>query len=421
MRTPLRVVLAACLGALFVCAARAGDWPGWRGPTGVGYSDEKELPLTWDGETKENVLWSVELEGKGYSSPIVWRGRLYVTGAKHDRTTSDVPQIPQHYVACYEATTGKKLWSAAVPPGSWPKEKPEMYAVPTPATDGQRVYAWFGSSHHAVMVAVNLDGNVVWSKEFPGPHSLNPVMGSSPVLFGDTVIQLCDQGRGKGFLMALDRKTGEERWRQARAAESFDSATPVLIDVKGKLQLVINASSGLQGLDPADGKLIWKCAGAVGFGASPAYGSGLVYAEGGNGSGPGLCVDPTGEGDVTGTKLKWQLPRAGEGYGSPIVVGDYVYRAQKPDIVKCWSLKTGEALFSERLRWVPYLSSPFSTADGRIYFASGQKTYVIKAGPRLELLAKNDAAFGDDGPSAAVSGGRIFLKSTTRLMCVGKK
>ena len=119
--------------------------------------------------------------------------------------------------------------------------------------------------------------------------------------------------------------------------------------------------------------------------------------------------------------VRWRVRRAPEAYGSPIVVGDYVYRAHKPDILKCWSLKTGEELFSERLRWVPYFPSPFSTADGRVYFASGRKTYVIKAGPKLELLATNDADFGDDGPSAAVSEGRIFLKSTSRLMCVGKK
>src|SRR5262249_22690859 len=160
---------------------------------GVGHSDEKDLPLTWDGEKNENVLWSVQLDGRGYSSPVVWGERVFVTGALQDRVTADEPQVPAQYVACYAAATGKKLWRAAVPPGSWPKEKPENYAVPTPATDGERVYAWFGSSHYAVMVAVDFDGKVVWSREFPGPYSLNPAMASSPVLYKGTVIQLCDQ------------------------------------------------------------------------------------------------------------------------------------------------------------------------------------------------------------------------------------
>jgi outer membrane protein assembly factor BamB len=414
-----RSLVAACgLILAFACAAQAGNWPGWRGPTGVGHSDEKDLPLTWDGEKNDNVLWSVQLDGRGYSSPIVWGQRVFVTGALVDRVTEDQPQVPANYVACYEAATGKRLWSTTVPPGAWPKEKPENYAVPTPATDGERVYAWFGSSHHAVMVAADFDGNVVWSKEFPGTYGVNPAMASSPVLSGDAVIQLCDEGRGKGFLVALDKRTGAVKWRRERTGEPYHNSTPALIEVKGKPQLVVNAATALQGLDPSDGRLIWKCAAPIGVGASPAYGAGLVYAEGGGG--PGLCVDPSGEGDVSKTHVRWRIKAPGA-YASPIIVGDYVYRVHKPDLLECWSLKTGATLFSERLRWVSYYASPFATADGRVYFASGRKTYVIQAGPKLQVLAKNDAEVGDDGPSPAVSGGRIFLKSTSRLMCVGKK
>ena len=141
--------------ALFVLApgeSRAGNWPGWRGPTGAGYSDETDLPLTWGGKKDENVLWKVDLKGKSFSSPIVWGDQVFITNAAR-QTDADVKSklVPEHWVICYGAADGKERWKTSVPPG---KFADGYYTIPTPVTDGKRVYAWFGSG---VMAAVDFE------------------------------------------------------------------------------------------------------------------------------------------------------------------------------------------------------------------------------------------------------------------------
>jgi outer membrane protein assembly factor BamB len=417
-RRSLRDALLTGLAVLLIApgVSRAGDWPGWRGPTGVGYTQEKDLPLTWNGKTKENVLWKAPLEGIGNSSPIVWGDRLYVTtSAKQSREDEANKVVPEHHVVCLSAAEGKRLWRTAVPQGQH-AEGYEIYAVPTPVTDGERVYAWFGSG---VIAALDMNGTLVWRKERVGPFTLNPGLCSSPVLFKDTVVLLCDQGGGKGFLQALDKKTGEVKWEQKRKTASYNNTTLVLIQAEGKTQMVILGSRAVEALDPADGKLLWSCA-AAGFGASPAYGSGLLYVDSGA-EGPGLVVDPTGQGDVTRTHVKWKHAKVQAEYSSPVISGDYVYRTRRPDLLLCWKLSTGEEVFAERLEGISLLASPVATADGRVYFAGAGKSYVIQAGPKLEVLARNDLGGGNTGASPAVANGRIYIRDREFLYCIGKK
>jgi outer membrane protein assembly factor BamB len=391
----------------------AGNWPAWRGPTGNGDTDEKDLPLTWGGKKNEHVLWKVQLEGRGYSSPIVWGERVFVTTAARqtDQQVKD-KLVPEHYVTCYRTTDGQQLWRTLVPPG---KFADGYFAIPTPVTDGKRVYVWFGSG---VAAALDLDGKIVWRRERPGPYSVYPGVSSSPLLYGDTLLVLCDQSRDS-FLMALDKQTGEVKWEKKRPTMQSVNSSPILIRVNGAEQMVVGGSNALQGLDPASGKVLWWCAKDGGYWSSLTAGSGLVYAD--SGGGRGVAVDPRGMGDVDKTHVKWQHAKVPEGLGAPIIVGDYLYRAHRPDIVKCWRLSNGEELYAERLQGLSFVSSPFATADGRVYFASAATTYVIKAGPTFERLAVNRLEGGDDGPSAAASGGRIFLKSSSMLFAIGNK
>ena len=259
------------------------------------------------------------------------------------------------------------------------------------------VYAWFGDDKIGVLAALDFDGKVLWRFERLGPFSLSSLC--SPVLYKDMVMQLCDQGGGKGFLVALDKKTGEVRWEQKRKKESHNNCTPALIPVAGKPQLVINASDALQGLDPDGGDLLWWVTGRVGFGDSVAFADGLVFAQNGAGDAPAVCADPGGRGDVTKTNVKWELPKAPGAYGSPVVTGDYLLRAYKPGFVSCRDMKTGDEVYSERLDGVTFLSSPVVTADGLVYFAGGGKGYVIKPGPKLEVVGQGQLDLGDDGPS----------------------
>ncbi len=411
---PLAIValLSILVGGL---AAQAGDWPGWRGPTGVGLSDEADLPLTWGGKKNENVLWKVKLEGHGYSSPVVARDHVYITTTLRqtdDEVKKKAP--PEHRVACYQVSDGKQLWIAKVPAGPF---RVDNYSVPTPATDGERVFVWFGS---AVLAALDAEGKLLWRREWQGPFHLNPSMSSSPIVYRDTVILQCEHNGDKdSFVASFDKATGEPRWEIKRPRAGTANATPFVISVKGRPELIVSSPKNIQGIDLDKGEVLWTCA-TNGFVPSAAFGGGLVYSDNGV-EGPGLAIDAAGEGDVTKTAVKWRIDKTKWSYASPIIVGDYVYRATKPGVLTCWKLSTGEQVFSERLENISQIASPFATPDGRVYFACAGRSYVIKAGPKLEVLAKNDLPGGDNGSSPAVSGGRIFLKSSSELFCIGKK
>ena len=317
------MVLAAT-GLLLAAAGRADDWPGWRGPTGAGITQEKDLPLTWGGKTNDNVLWKVQVGSRSYSSPIVWTDRVFITDAdRQDDKAVKNKIIPEHRVLCYRAGDGKELWRTRIEPGGW-FDGNSIYTAPTPVTDGTLVYAWFGSG---VMAALDLDGKVVWRKEHAGPYNVYPSITSSPVLHGDAVLILCDQGKDS-FLLALDRKTGAVKWEEKRPKAGGTNSSPVLLRVKDRDELIVCSGKTLEGIDPATGKRLWWCDKDGGYWTSFTVGSGLVYAD--SGGGRGLAVDPAGEGDINKTHVKWQQTKVPEGLGCPIIVGDYVYRAHRP-------------------------------------------------------------------------------------------
>jgi outer membrane protein assembly factor BamB len=232
------------------------------------------------------------------------------------------------------------------------------------------------------------------------------------------VILLCDQGRNQGFLQGLNKSDGEVKWEQPRKGLDYCNATPILMDVAGKTQLIVAGSKALNGLNPASGDPIWFCK-SWGFGSSPVYGKGLVYADRG-GNEPAICVDPNGTGDVTKTHVKWQVDKVPGDYSSPVISGDYIYRVVAEGVIECRSLASGEKLFSGRLEGVSKLASPIATPDGRVYFASTGNSYVIKAGPTLEILASSKLPGGGNGSSAAISAGRIFVRDFDFLYCLGK-
>ncbi|MFM8274845.1 MAG: PQQ-binding-like beta-propeller repeat protein, partial [Gemmata sp.] len=257
---PLAVSLCAALGTL----VGAADWPGWRGPTGLGHTDDKTLPLTWNGRTGENVLWKAELppQGKGdakngvdenQSSPVVRRGKVFVTVSYWDGK-KDPAKHPEHHVVAFDVAAGKLLWDTKVEPGPWLfGDLRGGYTAPTPAADDDRVYVAFGS---AVVAALGHDGKPVWRKEVK-PFKFDVALAASPVLVGDTVLLQCDQVDKQSRLVAFDKRTGDVRWVQLRPAHGFAHSTPVLADVGGKKQLLVAASNALQGLDPDTGKVIW--------------------------------------------------------------------------------------------------------------------------------------------------------------------
>ena len=432
MDRSFRVLPVAFALLLFTTAAGvAGDWPGWRGPTGLGYTEEKDLPLKWNGKTGENILWKTKLTGvgpksdfasPGHACPIVWGDRVFVLTSIWPAELTDEKerrkvQAAQH-VVCYRASDGKELWDTVVPPGKTTNDNVyHGYAVPTPVTDGKLVYALFCSG---VIAALDFDGKIVWREELPGLREKDGGFGTSPVLYRDVVI-VPGFGKDSG-LRALDKKTGKLKWEQ-NSRDRNTMSTPALVKIGGKTQL-IHYAGGVQGIDPATGETLWFCRGVPVSWSSPAYGSGLLYADEGRGGKTGAAIDPTGTDDVSKTHVKWKIDVKGAAGTSPIIAGDYLYRISDPGFIRCWKVKDGEEVYEEQTQRITPSASPIATADGRIYFASPGRSYVIKAGPKFELLATNDLeqeGGSQDYTTAAVADGRIYIKGRYYLWCIGKK
>ncbi len=429
MHTPAFLILRAllllsCLG--LASESVAEDWPRFRGPTGMGQTSEKDLPLAWGGESAdkhENVAWKASLPSAiagvkadlNQSSPIVSAGRVFVT-TSHWPEGKTNKEFPEHHVACYQAEDGKLVWDKVVAPGPWLlSDLRGGYTAPTPAADGERVYVLFGS---AVLAALDFEGNLVWRKELADFKSFDVAIGASPIVLGDKVLMLCDKNNRHASLTAFDAKTGEVAWEVKRPDVAFAHSTPVVAEVDGKSQILVSASNAIQGLDPADGKPLWWIK-TPGDACSPIYGAGLIYSDSGRG-GPGIAFEPMGSGLLPPERIKWKVDQIPEGLSSPVIAGEYLYRMHNPQVLKCFKLSSGEQAFSTRLVGVSTLASPVATPEGRVYFASAGKSYVLKSGPALEILATNDLGDGGHG-SPAISGARIFLKGNTTLFAVGKK
>jgi outer membrane protein assembly factor BamB len=411
-----------------ISLAFAENWPQFRGPTGLGYTEEKNLPLTWGGPGNQNVLWKSELKGQGHASPIVWNDTVVLATVYWPANVTTREQvIPEHHVACYRTTDGRLLWDTLVPPGPWLRKDFRSgagggYAAPTPVTDGKLIYCAFGSS---VLAALDFEGKIVWRKEIV-PFTFDVTLGSSPILYEDTVILLCAMAKpSDSCVIAFDKMSGEVKWRQSFPDMAFGHATPVIIQVNGKPQMLVLASgmgvspNGLRSLDPANGKVLWWCKGA-GDAATPAYGAGVVYFDNGRG-GTGVAVDPTGTGDVSATHIRWTVNQVPEGIGSPIIVGQHVYRLHTPGVLKCWEAASGKLVYAERLEGLSTTwASPIADGNERLYFANGGKSFVLQAGPEFRVLAVNDLGDGNHA-SAAVAGGKLFLSGLNNLYCIAKK
>lgn len=422
---------AKLVGTAIVAAigstAWAEDWPNFRGPTGMGLSASKSLPLTWGGKSDENIAWKVSLLtadekvrfDNNQSSPIVAGGAVYVTMSFWP-AASTTKEFPEHHVVAFDASSGKRLWDTTVPPGPWLlSDLRGGYTAPTPAADGERVYTLFGSS---VIAAIDKKGEIVWRKEIR-PHSFDVAIGTSPVLYKDMVLVICEMTRGSR-LIAFDKATGTVRFSQDREGADWTHATPVLTKVAGRDQLLVAGANALQGIDPDTGALIWWAnvtdspKSRIGDAPSPAHGAGVVYIDSGRG-GPGISVDPTGTGDVTKSHVKWKSPTVSDNsLGSPLIVGDYLYRLQSPGVLKCFKLPGGELQYSERLQDATPAVSLFAAGD-RIYLANAGKSFVVRQGPTFELLGTS--SLGDSSQSSpAVANDRIYLRGRMHLYCIGK-
>jgi outer membrane protein assembly factor BamB len=413
------VIAAVGVAIGFPPTLSAENWPSFRGPTGMGVSTERGLPTTWDIKTGKNILWKVPLRptvarGKAdhnQSSPIVWGDRAIVCTViwPEGRSSKDVPE--QH-VTCYDVATGADVWNTPVPAGPWKLDDLRGgYGAPTPATDGERIYAAFGS---ATLAALDMTGKILWQKDIEDSRSIDVAFASSPVVFEGRVLLLCDKNNKHSTLTAYDGKSGEVTWSRKRPDVAFNHSTPTFATIDGKVQMLVAASNALQGIHPASGEILWSIA-TPGDVTSPVFHEGRVYSDSGRG-GPGVCVEP--KGNVKEPHVKWRVSQIPEGLSSPVVAGGLLFRTHSPGVLKCVNWDDGETAFSARLQGVSTQASPMVTGDGLVYFASGGRSIVLRPGKALDIVATNE--LGDPcAASPAVSGGRLFIKGGRYLYCIG--
>ena len=421
----------------------AADWPQWRGPRGTGASDEKNLPVRWS--ASENVAWKVAIGGVGVSSPIVSADRVIVTSQQGAgvRRPGSHPRLAQgasagvageralagssagdrtfFVVEAFNRADGRRSWQyrteASGPlPGVHDKHN---LASPSPVSDGQMVYAWFGTGQ---IVALDMSGKVVWERHLGkeiAPFEINWGHASSPTLYGDTLLLLCDHATAS-YLLAVDKKTGKERWRADRGRGRMSYTTPFVVETATGPELIVNSSERVDAYDPRTGAFLWHVGGSNQFPIpAPTFHDGIVYMTRGYRSGPYMAVRPGGRGDISRSHVVWEVP-TGAPYISSLVYDEGIlYMASDVGAVTAIDAASGRRIWQQRVDGI-FSASPVA-GDGKIYFVSETgETIVLKAGRQPEILARND--LGERLiASPAISNGQLFIRSDGQLFAIGKR
>jgi outer membrane protein assembly factor BamB len=435
------IASAAALAAQQPAQSGVEGWPNWRGPSASGVSSSTNLPVTWS--DTQNVAWKAPIRGLGISSPIAWGDLVIVTSQDGTGEVRSGPRLAQggaaaeegeralaaptagggqvtFLVSAFNRATGAKEWEHEIPAeGALPSvhEKHNL-ASPSPATDGERIYAWFGTGQ---VVAVNLEGQRVWSKNLGaeyGPFQINWGHGSSPVVARDTVFLLCYH-ENASYLLALDARTGAVTWKVDAPAGLTSYSTPLLVQAGDRWEVIVNSSAGVSGHDASTGQRLWHVAEDNRFPVpSPLAHEGVIYTSRGYRSSPFLAIRPGGSGDVSGSHVLWRVP-SGAPYISSIVLYDgLIYMVGDVGVLTVTDARTGERVHQERIGGV-YTASPVA-ADGKIYLASEDgETLVLEAGRQPRILARNQLT-ARLLASPAIADGRLFLRSDDALIAVGQ-
>jgi outer membrane protein assembly factor BamB len=383
----------------------AGNWPGWRGPSGDGRA-EGPAPRRWQSADFE---WECPVEGRGHASPIVYGERVFVATATEEDN-------PEQRLLAIDRTTGQRRWGITVHAGGLPKIHPKnSHASATPACDGSRVFVAFVNRGALLVTAVSLEGKVLWQRD-AGAFKADHGYGSSPVLYEGLVIVQADSSAGS-FLAGLDRQTGVVVWRAARPAGN-SYATPAVARLAGRPQLIAAGLGIVSSYDPASGRSLWTCRGPADTLANTvACADDLVLCSGGFPQKEILCIRADGLGDVTDTHVLWRTGRGVAYVPSPIYHEGHWYVLNDTGTLQCLEARTGKEVWKNHLPGT-FFASPV-LAGGALYLVSEEgQAYFVKAGPNFECRARNDTAEGCLA-TPAICGGRIYLRTHNRLVCRG--
>lgn len=409
----------------------ARNWPQWRGPLATGEAPHADPPLRWSGD--RGVQWKTKVPGEGSATPIVWGDRLFLLAAiPTDRPAAAPPQphpdakttppkhVYQFVVLCYDRQTGQERWRqvACEETPHEGRHATNSYASGSPTTDGERLYVSFGSRG---LFCYDLDGRLLWKREIGKLRTrFGWGEGTSPTVHGDYVAITCDQEENS-FLLVLDAKTGEVRWRADRD-EPTSWATPLVVARPGRTQLIVNGTKRARGYDLATGAVLWECGGqTINAIPSPLADERTVYCMSGYRGAAALAIPLDATGDLTDTdRVRWSVKQ-----GTPYVPSPLLYRGQlyftreNSSVLTSLDATAGTIKFGPQR--VPELSSVYASpvaAAGRLYFVDRDgTTTVLGHGDRLETLATNKLDEPIDA-SPALVGKQLFLRGKAHLFCI---
>ena len=414
--------------ALIPLIAAADNWPQWRGPTADGVSLEKGLPTTW-GAT-QNIRWKSPLRGLGTSTPVIWGDLIFLTSqigdgpfAEGARDFDDAAEIRKFgkqgvtfYVQAFSKKDGSLAWEKSFDAGS---HLPEVHikhnlSSPSCVTDGKHVYAWFGTG---LVVALTLDGKEAWRRNLAEENSLFDVRwghGSSPMLYDGALMLLVDHP-DDSYLLAVDKTTGKDIWRNDRGEGKRSYTTPFLVKSPAGDLLIVNTSDGLEAIDAKTGKQRWSAGEANRVPVStPVLHDGTLYSSRGYNSGPYMAIRVDG----SQPDVRWEVGTGAPYVSSLIYANGLLFMATERGIASAVDAETGETVWKKRLEGV-FSASPIF-AEGKIYFsAESGVTYTVDASREFKLVAKND--LGERTlASLAVSDGVIFVRTDEHLVAIGE-
>jgi outer membrane protein assembly factor BamB len=358
-------------------------WPRWRGPSGQGHVAGTNYTDTWS--STQNVAWRAPVPGIGHSSPIVWNDHIFLTTATADGQTMAM--------LAFSRRTGKQLWQTVVPSSGVEHVYPKnSRASATPTTDGERVYASFGT--HG-LVAFDFGGKIVWHRQLGELKNYHGSAGS-PVLYKDRIFLYQDHDGSaslKSFIAAFDAKTGKTIWWKDRV-ETVGWGTPIVIQAGDHDELVVSSQRRVYAYHPDTGEELWSVRGTT-FEVipTPVVGHGLVFASSGR-AGPTLAIRPGGKGDVTASHVAWTTPRGSPFVPSGLVHGDYLYLVNDmQSILTVLDAKTGAQIYQDRMGEAVregFSASPVAVGSKLFFTNDNGQTFVVEAGSTFKLLRVNE-------------------------------
>src|SRR5689334_20030193 len=424
------------------------NWPGFRGPGAQGVADGYPTRVDWNVDTAASkpsgVLWRAEIPGLGHSSPIVWEDQVYLatavpkTGKPSLRIGyyGDVGPAKDNdeqrwLILCLDKKSGKKKWEQTIrtaKPATVRHEK-ASHANTTLVTDGKHLVAFFGADG---LYCLDMKGKLLWQKDLGKInvtwHSIAWGYSSSPALYKDRLVLQCDDPNDP-FVAALNLADGKELWRTSRKGACENSwASPLIYSDGARTQVVTNGYPYIVSYDLDTGKEIWRLRGGGDIPIpTPFVADGLIVISNAHGGkAPLFAVRPTAQGDISleegatsNNSVVWSAPNGGSYISTPVVYNGYIYLANHNGVLRCFDFKTGEKMYEERLGNDASCSASLVAADGKIYCPTEQGVvHVLKAGSKLEVMARND--LGEPClATPAISQGVVYFRTSASLMAIG--